>query len=304
LPAAVSAQKVAHGEWRKIPYKATLGARPPARFSGLAQTAPTQQRTLFFLEEGNESAGATPTFFISVAGQDPEVYSTNQAPNIITHSGAVEDWTTQNRSTEDHIFHIHQIHFQVLAINGISVSDPAIRDTMRVDHYSGAGPYPSITVRMDFRDPLLIGEFVYHCHILDHEDHGMMGVLSVLPPLVATTTALSANPATPDLNAPFTVTATVTPSAIGGPAATGYVNFAVDGNAVTYPELISHGVAVFHTSFASIGTHTVLATYPGDSTYLASDALPITFVVPAPGFTLGASTTSLAVVNNTATLSP
>jgi FtsP/CotA-like multicopper oxidase with cupredoxin domain len=39
-----------------------------------------------------------------------------------------------------------------------------------------AGAYPSITVAMDFRDPNIVGTFVYHCHILQHEDAGMMGV--------------------------------------------------------------------------------------------------------------------------------
>ena len=41
-------------------------------------------------------------------------------------------------------------------------------------------PYPSVTLRMDFRGPD-IGDFVYHCHILDHEDGGMMAIIRVLP---------------------------------------------------------------------------------------------------------------------------
>jgi len=34
---------------------------------------------------------------------------------------------------------------------------------------------------MDFRDPNIVGTFVYHCHIMDHEDRGMMGEIEVLP---------------------------------------------------------------------------------------------------------------------------
>ncbi|HEX4783341.1 MAG TPA: multicopper oxidase domain-containing protein [Candidatus Sulfotelmatobacter sp.] len=44
----------------------------------------------------------------------------------------------------------------------------------------GTGPYPSVTVRLDFRG-LDIGDFAYHCHILEHEDHGMMAIIRVLP---------------------------------------------------------------------------------------------------------------------------
>src|SRR5262249_26126427 len=45
--------------------------------------------------------------------------------------------------------------------------------------WKGTGPYPSVTVRMDFRGPDL-GDFVYHCHILEHEDKGMMQIIRVV----------------------------------------------------------------------------------------------------------------------------
>ena len=44
----------------------------------------------------------------------------------------------------------------------------------------GIGPYPYIKVKMDFRGAV-VGDFVYHCHILDHEDGGMMAIIRVLP---------------------------------------------------------------------------------------------------------------------------
>jgi FtsP/CotA-like multicopper oxidase with cupredoxin domain len=34
---------------------------------------------------------------------------------------------------------------------------------------------------MDFRDPNIVGTFVYHCHLLEHEDKGMMGTIRVEP---------------------------------------------------------------------------------------------------------------------------
>jgi FtsP/CotA-like multicopper oxidase with cupredoxin domain len=35
---------------------------------------------------------------------------------------------------------------------------------------------------MDFRNPNIVGTFVYHCHLLEHEDGGMMGTILVKPP--------------------------------------------------------------------------------------------------------------------------
>jgi len=97
---------------------------------------------------------------------------------------------------EDHEFHIHQIHFLVLSQNNFEVNgsgpDPAIQgqylDMIQVPYWDGNPdhPYPSVTVRMDFRGPD-IGDFVYHCHILGHEDNGMMAIIRVEPSTVAAT---------------------------------------------------------------------------------------------------------------------
>ena len=80
---------------------------------------------------------------------------------------------------ENHEFHIH---FKLLARNGTRLpqSEQQILDTVDLPFWSGQGSYPSITVRMDFRGPD-VGDFVYHCHILDHEDWGMMAIIRVLP---------------------------------------------------------------------------------------------------------------------------
>jgi hypothetical protein len=51
---------------------------------------------------------------------------------------------------------------------------------IQVPYWTGSGPYPSVKVRMDFRGPD-IGDFVYHCHILGHEDNGMMAIIRVNP---------------------------------------------------------------------------------------------------------------------------
>ena len=157
--------------------------KPPAqpqRFAGLKTQIPTATRKLYFSEQ---VVGTNPPlqFFITVDGKKPKVFSMDDPPAITTNVGALEDWTIENRSGEVHAFHIHQIHFLVMAINGVPVPNPDLQDTIQVPNWTGSGPYPSVTLRMDFRDPNIAGTFVYHCHILDHEDGGMMAKIQVNP---------------------------------------------------------------------------------------------------------------------------
>jgi len=156
--------------------------------SDLQDLKPVRIRNLFFSQNGNGTeggAGAATKFFITVLGQSVKAFDMTAPPNIVIHQGTVEDWIIQNMTPEDHIFHIHQIHFQVIAVNGVPVNDPIIRDTIRVPHQVGRTPISSVRLRMDFRDPKIVGTFVYHCHILGHEDKGMMGSIQILPAEVA-----------------------------------------------------------------------------------------------------------------------
>jgi FtsP/CotA-like multicopper oxidase with cupredoxin domain len=160
------------------------GAIAGNRFAGLAALKPNTKRTLYFSEViSDPSDPSSPTnFFITVDGATPTLFDPNNPPAITTTQGSVEDWTIQNRSPENHEFHLHQIHFLLLAANGVPVpaAQQQFYDTIQVPYWSGTGPYPSVTVRADFRGPD-IGDFVYHCHILGHEDGGMMATIRVLP---------------------------------------------------------------------------------------------------------------------------
>lgn len=92
--------------------------------------------------------------------------------------GEVEEWTIINASSMgmEHPFHIHGGHFQVIERNydGITTPEPflAWRDTINLK----AGE--SATLRMRIDEP---GLRMFHCHILEHEDLGMMGNLMILP---------------------------------------------------------------------------------------------------------------------------
>jgi len=182
-PVQVLASMVGGGAGAKVPPPAPHVAKPsmePPRFAGLATQVPTARRSLYFSEQTIGSNGPT-QYFITVQGQWPKVFTMDEPPAIVTNTGAVEDWTIENHAGEAHAFHIHQIHFLVMAINGVPVPNPYLADTITIPNWSGSGSYPSVTLRMDFRDPNIAGTFVYHCHILDHEDGGMMAKIQVNP---------------------------------------------------------------------------------------------------------------------------
>jgi FtsP/CotA-like multicopper oxidase with cupredoxin domain len=64
----------------------------------------------------------------------------------------------------------------------VAVDEPFLRDTVNVPYYADRMlGYPSVRLRMDFRDPNSVGSFVFHCHLLEHEDGGMMGLVRVEP---------------------------------------------------------------------------------------------------------------------------
>jgi FtsP/CotA-like multicopper oxidase with cupredoxin domain len=154
------------------------------RFQGLATAAVTTRRKLYFSEVlSDPSNPASPTnFYITVDGATPTLFSAGNPPAIVTTQGSVEDWVIENRALENHEFHFHQIHFLLTERNGVPVApeDRQFLDMVETPYWSGTGPYPSVKVRMDFRGPD-VGDFVYHCHILGHEDNGMMAVIRVLP---------------------------------------------------------------------------------------------------------------------------
>jgi FtsP/CotA-like multicopper oxidase with cupredoxin domain len=157
----------------------------PPHQAWLGDVRPVRVRKLYFSEKLANPAdpNSATDFFLTVDGQAPAAFDpTSVEPNIIVKQGEVEDWIIENRSTELHAFHIHQLHFLLLDWSGIPVNEPFLRDTVNVPYYNGHTlSYPSVRVRMDFRDPNTIGTFVYHCHLLEHEDGGMMGLIRVLP---------------------------------------------------------------------------------------------------------------------------
>jgi FtsP/CotA-like multicopper oxidase with cupredoxin domain len=178
---------VASPDAPRTPARLEASPAPRARPNSvwLGDATPVRTRTLYFSENPRDPRDPrSPTdFYITVDGQTPRLFDPNRkAPNIIAKQGDVEDWIIENRTRELHAFHIHQIHFMLVEWNGVPVDEPFLRDTINVAYWDGVSrSYPSVKLRMDFRDPNVVGTFVYHCHLLEHEDGGMMGLIRVEP---------------------------------------------------------------------------------------------------------------------------
>jgi FtsP/CotA-like multicopper oxidase with cupredoxin domain len=157
----------------------------PARLPWLGKVTPVRTRKLYFSEKPQNSSDPNgPTnFYLTVEGQTPAVFDAHSfVPNIVAHQGDVEDWIIENRSQEVHDFHIHQVHFVMLEWFGIPINEPFLRDTIPVPFWDGkAAQYPTVKLRMDFRNANAVGLFPFHCHLLEHEDGGMMGLIRVDP---------------------------------------------------------------------------------------------------------------------------
>ena len=85
--------------------------------------------------------------------------------------GSMEIWQIENIVGMDHPFHLHGFRFQIIDRNGVPEKDRRWKDTVNVPKHE--------TVRFVVKFDDFPGKWMYHCHILDHEDHGMMGILEV-----------------------------------------------------------------------------------------------------------------------------
>jgi suppressor of ftsI len=119
-----------------------------------------KRRVITFTE-----ANHAPYFGFDGKGFDPN--RVDQTVNL----GATEEWVIRNASNDWHPFHIHVNDFQVMSING-QPQAPHYKDTIPVP------PQGEMVMRTRFLD--FTGKYVYHCHILAHEDAGMMGVVEVV----------------------------------------------------------------------------------------------------------------------------
>jgi suppressor of ftsI len=95
-------------------------------------------------------------------------FALDASPMVRAKTGSYQHWKIVNATGELHPMHIHQVHFLAYAENDRPIADPLWLDTVNVP-YGG-----SVDVIMDFTDSVIKGMSVFHCHLLNHEDKGMM----------------------------------------------------------------------------------------------------------------------------------
>jgi FtsP/CotA-like multicopper oxidase with cupredoxin domain len=145
-------------------------ALPPVPLAGIRDAEITGTRTITFSAKGpeNDAAGHWQEFTFLVDGR---LFDHNRVDQRV-RLGAVEEWTINNLHVHGHVFHIHTNPFQVTKINGQVQADPVWRDTAIVPRLG------SLTFRTRFLD--YPGKFVFHCHMMNHEELGMMQTVEVV----------------------------------------------------------------------------------------------------------------------------
>jgi suppressor of ftsI len=118
--------------------------------------------------------GSSPDFVVNFTEDKKGFYINGRKfvmsdPPMTTVSiGAFHHWRITNDTHEVHPFHIHQVHFLIYAQNGVRLKRSQWLDTVNVPVEG------NVDLIMDFTDPLIRGVSLFHCHLLSHEDKGMM----------------------------------------------------------------------------------------------------------------------------------
>jgi FtsP/CotA-like multicopper oxidase with cupredoxin domain len=164
--------------------------------------APVRRRTFAFTEYQRAKNSKTDFFITEVSRPDVtiEPYPGRPSSVVEVEPNSVEEWTILNFTHEIHDFHIHQLHFRVVESDDKFVEGRMV-DTINVPvalpsaNWSADEPVTPGKVRLLMRfHPNIAGEFVFHCHLLGHEDKGMMGLIRVADPAAQRTPGSTPGP--------------------------------------------------------------------------------------------------------------
>jgi FtsP/CotA-like multicopper oxidase with cupredoxin domain len=106
-----------------------------------------------------------------------KVFDENRT-DVIVKLGDTEEWTIINQDSQYHDFHIHQTGFLVTEVNGVPSDFDGLRDTFSVPPAENGKPGIAKLI-IPFTNPEIVGRFVFHCHVVKHEDKGMMQTIEV-----------------------------------------------------------------------------------------------------------------------------
>jgi FtsP/CotA-like multicopper oxidase with cupredoxin domain len=174
------------------PSETSPAAAPPDFFAGLLARKTDRVRTIAFAEYPRPgAAGQADENDFSITelkpGAEMRPFMMQDPPLITVRAGAVEEWVLENWTHELHAFHIHQLHFRVLEENGRRYDNPPLLDVVNVPFATpdammppGSPLVPGRTRIKLYFPEALAGDIPFHCHLMQHEDNGMMGVIRVL----------------------------------------------------------------------------------------------------------------------------
>lgn len=175
---------------------------PAAELVAYAKSHPSKirRRAITFTEYAIPAAGKVPAhaaFFITDT-TDPHFHehpfqpryapgaTVPDNPDVVVKAGTIEEWYLINTTMETHVFHIHQMdyvderEYDGVPVAGDTTFVPVGKFLPNPKDPDHPLVQPSITkVLLDFRH-VPRGTFVFHCHMLYHEDHGMMGIVKVV----------------------------------------------------------------------------------------------------------------------------
>ncbi len=192
----VLATLISHGSPVETPALPAADQFPPV--DDLRDRPVCRQRTFDF----EESVTGSP-FFIN--GRQFDIDRIDTVVPLEPAEGCVEEWVINNCTGENHVFHIHQLDYQVVESDGVALPFVGHQDTVNLPFRdcernaggscvtrvvegqawplyacpSAGSPQGQVVLRVPFDNAVIAGKFVYHCHIGEHEDNGMMAVIEV-----------------------------------------------------------------------------------------------------------------------------
>jgi FtsP/CotA-like multicopper oxidase with cupredoxin domain len=145
---------------------------PPSPLATIRDEEITGRRRLTFSSKAPEAADSEhwQEYKFQIDGRNFDMNRVDQRVRL----GAVEEWTIVSLHIHDHIFHIHTNPFQLTKVNGEALAEPVWSDTVVLPRNG------SLTFRSRFLD--FTGRFMLHCHMMNHEELGMMQVVEVYEP--------------------------------------------------------------------------------------------------------------------------
>jgi FtsP/CotA-like multicopper oxidase with cupredoxin domain len=162
----------------------------PNLFSGILARPTERQRVIAMAEYPRPGSEDQIDFYLfeRKPGAVLKPYMMGDKPAITVRAGTTEEWLIENWTNELHAFHIHQVHFRVLEVDGEPLEPSPLLDVVNVPYATATGYHSKegpvrpgrVRIKLTFPDALA-GDIPFHCHLADHEDNGMMAVLRVLP---------------------------------------------------------------------------------------------------------------------------